>query len=166
MTDVLRAENISKSYGGVSALKNVSFAVRPGEVHALMGENGAGKSTLIKILAGAAKPDAGRILLNGQPASIHNPLDSQGLGWESFTRNWICSEFYGRREHCRWKPELSGTLIVNFRRIDSFCRPFLEQVGFARSTRAIPSRLDGHNTRCSPWRPDRPRLAICCLTLH
>ena len=76
MTDLVRAENISKSYGGVFALKNVSFAVSEGEVHALMGENGAGKSTLIKILAGSAKPDGGRILLDGLPVSINNPIDA------------------------------------------------------------------------------------------
>jgi ABC-type sugar transport system ATPase subunit len=142
MTDVLRAENISKSYGGVSALKNVSFAVRPAEVHALMGENGAGKSTLIKILAGAAKPDAGRILLNGQPVSIHNPLDSQRLGigivyqeLDLFPNLTVGENIVIRNLNF---PELS---IVNFRRIDSFCRPFLEQVGFAASTRAITSSL-------------------------
>jgi ABC-type sugar transport system ATPase subunit len=142
MTDVLSAENISKSYGGVSALKNVSFAVRPGEVHALMGENGAGKSTLIKILAGAAKPDAGRILLNGQPVSIHNALDSQRLGigivyqeLDLFPNLTVGENIVIRNLNF---PERS---IVNFRRIDSFCRPFLEQVGFAASTRAITSSL-------------------------
>jgi ribose transport system ATP-binding protein len=142
MTDVLRAENISKSYGGVSALKNVSFAVRPGEVHALMGENGAGKSTLIKILAGAAKSDAGRILLNGQPVSIHNPLDSQRLGigivyqeLDLFPNLTVGENIVIRNLNF---PERS---IVNFRRIDSFCRPFLEQVGFAASIRAITSSL-------------------------
>jgi ribose transport system ATP-binding protein len=142
MTDVLRAENISKRYGGVSALKNVNFAVRPGEVHGLMGENGAGKSTLIKILAGATKPDAGRILLNDQPASIHNPLDSQRLGigiiyqeLDLFPNLTVGENIVIRNLNF---PERS---IVNFRRIDSFCRPFLEQVGFAGSTRAITSSL-------------------------
>ncbi len=142
MTDVLRAENISKSYGGVSALKNVSFAVRPGEVHALMGENGAGKSTLIKILAGAAKPDAGTILLNGQTASIQTPLDSQRLGigiiyqeLDLFPNLTVAENIVIRNLNF---PE---RLIVNFRRIDSFCRPFLEQVGFAADTRTIASSL-------------------------
>ena|SRR5436305_5389250 len=80
MTDLLCAENITKSYGGVFALRNVSLSVRPGEVHALMGENGAGTSALIKILAGAAKPDAERVLLDGRPAFIDNPVDAQQLG--------------------------------------------------------------------------------------
>ena len=56
---LLQASDISKTYGAVVALHNASLAVRPGEVHALMGANGAGKSTLVKILAGVHQPDAG-----------------------------------------------------------------------------------------------------------
>ncbi|HIA93259.1 MAG TPA: sugar ABC transporter ATP-binding protein [Gammaproteobacteria bacterium] len=58
--------NIFKSFGGVNALRDVSFQCRPGTVHALVGENGAGKSTLIKILAGALLPDSGEIIFKGQ----------------------------------------------------------------------------------------------------
>ena len=63
---ILEMKNISKSFGGVDALRNVSFQCRPGTVHALVGENGAGKSTLIKILAGALLPDSGEIIFKGQ----------------------------------------------------------------------------------------------------
>ena len=142
MTDLLRAENISKSYGGVFALNSVNLSVREGEVHALMGENGAGKSTLIKILAGAAKPDDGRILLNGQPVSIGNPLDAQrfGLGiiyqeLDLFPNLTVGENIVIRNLNY---PEKS---FVNFRRIDSFCRPFLEQVGFSGHTRTLTSSL-------------------------
>ena len=61
----LRMEHISKRFGAVQALGDVTFAVRPGTVHALCGENGAGKSTLMKILAGVHQQDNGVILLNG-----------------------------------------------------------------------------------------------------
>ena len=66
----LVAEDIAKSYGGVQALKGVSLTLRAGEVHGLVGANGAGKSTLIRILAGLAQPDGGRILLDGAPVAI------------------------------------------------------------------------------------------------
>ena len=72
--------NISKSYGGISALKNVNLRVKPGEIHALVGENGAGKSTLMKILSGAISKDEGKILMDGGEASIRSTHDSKKLG--------------------------------------------------------------------------------------
>ena len=68
MTDalILEMRNISKAFGGVQALRDVSFSCRKGKVHALLGENGAGKSTLIKILAGAYRADSGEIVFKGQ----------------------------------------------------------------------------------------------------
>lgn len=62
---ILEFQNISKSFVGVKALSDVSFSVREGEVHALLGENGAGKSTLMKILSGAYMRDAGKVFLDG-----------------------------------------------------------------------------------------------------
>ena len=61
---LVRMENISKEFPGVKALSNVSFDVREGEVHALVGENGAGKSTLIKILMGVYPPSEGKVFVN------------------------------------------------------------------------------------------------------
>ncbi len=77
---VLEMRGIQKSYPGVRVLQDVSLTVRPGEVHALMGENGAGKSTLMKILAGAVRADAGEIRLGGQPVEIDTPLRGMELG--------------------------------------------------------------------------------------
>lgn len=73
---------ISKQFPGVLANDRVSFDVRAGEVHALLGENGAGKSTLVKILYGLYQPDSGEIRLNGQPVSFHSPAAAlaQGIG--------------------------------------------------------------------------------------
>ncbi len=71
---------IVKSFPGVRALKGVELDLRPGEVHALLGENGAGKSTLIKVLGGAHQPEAGSIEINGQPVEIASPADSQRAG--------------------------------------------------------------------------------------
>jgi ribose transport system ATP-binding protein len=72
---VLEAEGISKSYGGVVALNGVGLRVRAGSAHALLGENGAGKSTLVKIIAGAVRPDAGVIRLEGKPVSFSSTAD-------------------------------------------------------------------------------------------
>ena len=71
---------ISKSFFGVSVLKEVSFSVLPGEIHALAGENGAGKSTLMKILQGVYAMDAGSIRLKGEEVSINSFQDARKLG--------------------------------------------------------------------------------------
>jgi len=77
-----RAElrDISKRFAATQALDNVSLDLRPGEVHALVGENGAGKSTLVKILAGIHQPDTGTIWLDGEQTQIHGPAQSRALG--------------------------------------------------------------------------------------
>lgn len=72
--------NISKSYPGVQALDSVSFDLRPGEVHCLVGENGAGKSTLMKILSGAEQADIGEIILSGKKYSGYDPVTAHNLG--------------------------------------------------------------------------------------
>ena len=76
MSDVLLAENITKSFPGVLAVDHVSLNLEKGEILALVGENGAGKSTLTQILGGANRPDEGRILLEGQPVTFNSPSDA------------------------------------------------------------------------------------------
>ncbi len=79
--DVILAMNhISKSFPGVKALDNVSFHVKRGTVHALMGENGAGKSTLMKCLFGIYQMDEGEVLFEGKPVHFHNPKDALDAG--------------------------------------------------------------------------------------
>src|SRR5208283_182229 len=77
---ILEVRQISKSFPGVRALKNVDLRVWPGEVHALIGENGAGKSTLMKILAGAYRPDSGEIILEGKPVQFRTPHEARVAG--------------------------------------------------------------------------------------
>ncbi len=80
MEYLLRMENIEKSFPGVRALKDVSLAIRPGEVHALIGENGAGKSTLMKILSGVYKKDGGRIFWMDEEVEIGSTARATELG--------------------------------------------------------------------------------------
>src|SRR5207253_4856282 len=77
---MLEAEGISKSYGGVVALSGAGLEVRAGSVHALLGENGAGKSTLVKVIAGAVKPDAGILRLDGEEVSFANTAEAARHG--------------------------------------------------------------------------------------
>src|SRR5262245_12955420 len=81
-TAILVMKGISKSFGAVQALKDVDFAVRAGEVMALVGDNGAGKSTLVKCLAGIYPIDEGEVLFEGEKGSIHGPKDAARLGIE------------------------------------------------------------------------------------
>jgi simple sugar transport system ATP-binding protein len=76
----LEMRGISKRYPGVLANDKINLTVRPGEIHALLGENGAGKSTLMNILYGLARPDEGEILLDGQPVQINGPSDAIARG--------------------------------------------------------------------------------------
>jgi simple sugar transport system ATP-binding protein len=84
MTDsndlILTMNSISKTFPGVTALENVDFALKRGEIHALVGENGAGKSTLIKVLTGVEDPDSGTIELDGKLVQVKSPQHSQEIG--------------------------------------------------------------------------------------
>lgn len=77
---IIRLNNIVKEFPGVRALKGVTFDVRPGEIHALVGENGAGKSTLIKCMMGVHEPTSGEIYLNGVQQRVKDPQQASELG--------------------------------------------------------------------------------------
>jgi ribose transport system ATP-binding protein len=140
--DLLHAENISKRYDGVAALRSAHFTLHAGEVHALMGENGAGKSTLAKVIAGSIRADAGTIVVDGQPAPISSPLDAQRFGigiiyqeLDLFRRltvgeNIVIGNLRFREGH-----------FVRFQKVDAFCRPFLEQVGLDCGTSQVAGSL-------------------------
>tara|TARA_B100000427_G_scaffold260014_1_gene224249 strand:+ start:1104 stop:1835 length:732 start_codon:yes stop_codon:yes gene_type:complete len=85
-------KNISKNFGGIKALDNVSIELYPGQVVGLLGHNGAGKSTLIKILSGALTPDSGQIIIDGKEAIINNPRDAKNYGIEAIYQNLALAE--------------------------------------------------------------------------
>src|SRR4051812_24718286 len=76
----LKVTDVSKRYGAVHALSDVSLEIRPGEIHALCGHNGAGKSTLVKILSGVVRPDEGALTIDDEVVDFRTPLDAQRGG--------------------------------------------------------------------------------------
>jgi ribose transport system ATP-binding protein len=121
---LLKAENVTKHYGGVCALRNAHFALEAGEVHALVGENGAGKSTLARILAGATRPDSAAIAMGGRTVEIRHPIDAQRLGIGIIHQELDLFPSLSAGENM-----ILGNLCFTGGRIDAFCRPFFEQVG-------------------------------------
>jgi simple sugar transport system ATP-binding protein len=79
---VLELKHISKHFGAIEAVKDVSFSLEAGEVIGLMGDNGAGKSTLVKMIAGNFRPSSGSILMDGQEIVMHRPLEARQHGIE------------------------------------------------------------------------------------
>src|SRR5690348_9119349 len=77
---LLELTNVSKSFGGVSALRDVDFTLARGEIHGLVGENGAGKSTMMKIIAGVYGDFQGQMLLDGHEVRFRNPHESLAVG--------------------------------------------------------------------------------------
>ncbi len=80
---VLSVRNITKHFGGLTAVSDVSFDIHPGEVVALLGDNGAGKSTLIKCISGVHTPDAGEIRVDGRPSTFATPIEARDEGIET-----------------------------------------------------------------------------------
>lgn len=79
---LLEVRNVSKSFGAIRALSDVSFAVEPGEVVGLMGDNGAGKSTMVKLIAGNFPPTEGEVAVNGEVCHFHKPIEARAKGIE------------------------------------------------------------------------------------
>ena len=106
----IQLDRLSKRFGGVTALDEVSFDIRSGEVHAIVGENGAGKSTLMKLLAGVHEPDQGEIRIEGQAVRFKNPREAQRQGISTvfqelnlFPHRSVAANVFANREmRSRW----------------------------------------------------------------
>lgn len=131
LTSAFRAFDISKSFGGATALRSVDLDIRSGEVHALLGANGAGKSTLMKILVGAVAPDSGRLELDGVPVLFRSTAEAAaaGVGIVSQELNLfpdltVLSNLFILREL------RTPVSTIDSRRMAAQARPVLDLIGF------------------------------------
>ena len=130
MTDLLQVVNVSKHYGNVYALKDASFSLIAGEVHALMGENGAGKSTLARIIAGATSPNTATVTIDGKPVVIRTPQDAQMLGIGIIYQELDLFQHQTIAENiAMMNPRFDECFFTNPLKMRTFCQPFLQQVG-------------------------------------
>ncbi|MDR1248144.1 MAG: sugar ABC transporter ATP-binding protein [Treponema sp.] len=121
---------ISKSFGGVHALKDVKFDVRPGEIHALMGENGAGKSTLMKILAGAISRDSGTIFIDGVEGQIHKPEDAIKFGVSVIYQEFMLAPHLSVAENIFIDHISGGKPLINWKELREKAGRELSRLGF------------------------------------
>ncbi|MFI5894515.1 sugar ABC transporter ATP-binding protein [Actinoplanes sp. NPDC051513] len=138
---VIEAVGISKSYGGVTALKGCDLRVAPGTVHALLGENGAGKSTIVKILTGAVRQDTGQILVDGAPVRFHDTADAarHGVAVVSQELNLfpdldVLANLFTKREILRFG-------LFDRRAMTVLAEPVLAELGLHVSPRALVGSL-------------------------
>ena len=130
--NIVEMRNINKSFPGVKALSNISFSVKPGEVHVLLGENGAGKSTLMKVLSGVYQPDSGSIVLNGVEHSKLNPRISREGGisiiyQELSVVNWLDIReniFMGRMQ----SKKIGPVSTIDYAKLNQDTKKLLKQV--------------------------------------
>ncbi len=123
-------KNIVKSFGGVQALKNGNISVRPGEIHALIGENGAGKSTLIKVLAGAIKRDEGSIRIDGKDAAIETPLDSIKKRIAVIYQEFMLAPDLSVAENIFIDRLSAGKFVINWKQLKNEANKILSTIGF------------------------------------
>ncbi len=138
---VLRMESISKSFPGVRALHNVSFDLRPSEIHALVGENGAGKSTLIKILAGALERDAGDIYVNGDLAHLRTPQAAIHAGISVIYQEFNLVPYLSVAENIYLGREPQTWGIIDWKTMRTGARALLDRLGAGFSETALVNEL-------------------------
>jgi simple sugar transport system ATP-binding protein len=126
---LIRLDSISKSFGGVRALTNVSFSIGAGEVVCLAGENGSGKSTLIKTLAGVETPDSGAIVIDGRSFAGLDPHSSVSRGIQVIFQDFSLFPNLSVAENIAFSAELaSGRTLVGHRRIHALAEAVLKRI--------------------------------------
>lgn len=125
---ILSVKDIVKTYPGVVAIDHLSFEVKPGEVHALIGENGAGKSTLIKTLSGAITPDSGTIIVNGLEFSAMNPRLSKEQGIEVIYQEFTLVPGISAAENVFLGEKTSKGIFVDIKERERKAKELFEQM--------------------------------------
>ena len=140
--EILRATRVAKRYGGVVALREASITLRPGEIHALVGENGAGKSTLVKIVCGVTRPDEGKLEVDGVGVSFSSARDAtaHGISFVSQELSMFPDLTVGENLFPHDLPRRFG--LVSRRQIERRARPLFEEfdldVGFDTVVGTLP----------------------------
>ena len=122
----IEMRGITKTFGSVTANKNVELNLRQGEILALLGENGSGKTTLMNMLSGIYKPDSGTVLVNGAPAAIHSPEDSKKLGIGMVHQHFKLVDVFSAADNIWLGDEKSGPVLHKdrYRIIGEMARKF------------------------------------------
>jgi simple sugar transport system ATP-binding protein len=154
LTPRLELSGITKRFPGVVANDDIGFSVRPGEIHALLGENGAGKSTLVKMIYGIMQPDAGEIRWNGQAVHIANPKAARKLGIGMVFQHFSLFEAMTVLENIALGMDAS----IPARELEAKIREVMTQYGL---------KLDPHRTVSTLSVGERQRIEIVrALLLH
>lgn len=126
---ILELKDIVKTFGGVTALHNVQFQLKRGEVHALMGENGAGKSTFIKVITGVHQPDSGVMLLEGEQVRFKSTIDSQKAGIAAIYQHVTSFPDLSVTENIYMGQEITTSIgTYNWREMRKRARKYLNQL--------------------------------------
>ena len=132
-TPVLQVKGVSKNFGALQALKNISFEVGKGEVLALVGDNGAGKSTMVKVISGTYVADTGDVVFEGEVMHLSNPHEAKELGIETVYQDLslcpnmdVVANFFMGRELTR---NILGFRILREKEMERFTRQALEDIG-------------------------------------
>lgn len=155
---VLKVEGITKSFGGVQALRGVSLDIAPGEIHCLAGENGSGKSTLIKVISGVYEPDVGWIEIQGQRFSHLNPKEAISLGIQVIYQDFSVFPNLSVMENLALNNELMDKRrFMNYRRARAIASNAISQIGFEVD---LDERVENLTVA------DRQLIAICRALLQ
>ncbi len=145
VTPLLEMRGINKSFGPVQVLRNVDFTAYAGEVTALVGDNGAGKSTLVKCIGGIYPIDAGELIYEGKPVTVHNPRDAGALGVEIVYQDLALCENLDIVQNMFLGRERRRGLVMDEPTMEKMAAETLERLSVrtVKSTRQQVSSLSG-----------------------